>query len=236
MSNYLLIHGAAHGGWCWKNVTSILEDNGHFVVAPDLPGHEPQSHLSPSEISFDLYVQHITSLVNSIDGNVILVGHSLGGAVVEKVIDDIKESKIERAFFVSGFIPKDGDIVGEILKADVESGLRDCFTMNADNLTVELIPERVDAVIYNGCSSADIALAKSNVVPQPVIPLGTAIRIVNTRKVRRIGVVCKDDKSLTPATQERMYRCAQCEIKYLNSGHAPFFSHANELSKLLMET
>jgi pimeloyl-ACP methyl ester carboxylesterase len=39
MSNYVLIHGAWHGGWCWKNVIPLIEKEGHKVVAPDLPGH-----------------------------------------------------------------------------------------------------------------------------------------------------------------------------------------------------
>ena len=36
MANYLLIHGAAEGGWCWYKVRKILEENGHHVFAPAL--------------------------------------------------------------------------------------------------------------------------------------------------------------------------------------------------------
>lgn len=39
MSTYVLVHGAWHGAWCWKYVTPLLENEGHKVVAPDLPGH-----------------------------------------------------------------------------------------------------------------------------------------------------------------------------------------------------
>jgi len=39
MSTYILIHGAWHGAWCWNKVVSLLEKEGHAVVAPDLPGH-----------------------------------------------------------------------------------------------------------------------------------------------------------------------------------------------------
>ena len=39
MSTYVLVHGAWHGVWCWKYVIPFLENEGHKVIAPDLPGH-----------------------------------------------------------------------------------------------------------------------------------------------------------------------------------------------------
>ena len=39
MSTCVLIHGAAHGGWCWYKVVAALEKHGHTALAPDLPGH-----------------------------------------------------------------------------------------------------------------------------------------------------------------------------------------------------
>jgi pimeloyl-ACP methyl ester carboxylesterase len=38
MSTYVLIHGAWHGSWCWDKVVPLLQQAGHQVVAPDLPG------------------------------------------------------------------------------------------------------------------------------------------------------------------------------------------------------
>lgn len=235
MSTYVLVHGASQGGWCWEKAKMKLEKNGHTVFTPDLPGHEAQSTLPYSEITFDRYVQRIVDIVTDIEGKVVLVGHSLGGAVIEKAIDELDENKVAKAIFVSGFIPKDGDIVGEILKADVESELRDCFNLNEDGTAVELIPEKIGDIVYNGCRAEDVQIAKSKVVPQSVIPIGTPIRIKHRKDMRRIGIICTNDKSLTPATQERMYRAAGCELRYLESGHAPFFSHDNELTDILLE-
>src|SRR5579863_2206159 len=39
MSTFLLIHGAWHGGWCWRKVAPLLQAKAHMVLAPDLPGH-----------------------------------------------------------------------------------------------------------------------------------------------------------------------------------------------------
>jgi pimeloyl-ACP methyl ester carboxylesterase len=38
MATFVLIHGAWHGGWCWKRVTPLLRAAGHEVYAPTLTG------------------------------------------------------------------------------------------------------------------------------------------------------------------------------------------------------
>ena len=38
MAVFALVHGAWHGGWCWEEVTPLLEAAGHRAYAPDLPG------------------------------------------------------------------------------------------------------------------------------------------------------------------------------------------------------
>jgi hypothetical protein len=106
--------------------------------------------------------------------------------------------------------------------------------MDQEKLCVELIPELSKEVIFNECSAEDIQYAQERIVPQPVIPLSTPIILEKNDDVKRVGIVCTKDKSLTPALQEKMYARANCEITYLDSGHAPFFSKAEELSRILM--
>ena len=35
---FVLVHGAYHGGWCWRRVADLLEVRGHKVYAPSLTG------------------------------------------------------------------------------------------------------------------------------------------------------------------------------------------------------
>ncbi len=39
MSTVVLVHGGWSGGWCWDKVVPLLEEAGHQVEAPNLPGH-----------------------------------------------------------------------------------------------------------------------------------------------------------------------------------------------------
>src|ERR1700751_262659 len=58
---FVLIHGAWHGGWCWRRVADILEQKGHKVFAPTLTGLGERSHL----LSKSVHLQtHIADIVN----------------------------------------------------------------------------------------------------------------------------------------------------------------------------
>ena len=37
MSSFVLVHGVAHGAWCWERTVDALSARGHDVVAVDLP-------------------------------------------------------------------------------------------------------------------------------------------------------------------------------------------------------
>jgi alpha-beta hydrolase superfamily lysophospholipase len=39
MAEFILVHGAWHGAWCWREVVPRLEARGHMANAIDLPGH-----------------------------------------------------------------------------------------------------------------------------------------------------------------------------------------------------
>ena len=80
MANFLLIHGACHRGGCWERVTPLLKAAGHSVVAPDLPGHGADT-TRVSELSLKRYGEFVSELAAS-NGPVVLVGHSMAGAVI----------------------------------------------------------------------------------------------------------------------------------------------------------
>lgn len=235
MSKYILIHGSLSGGWCWTKVKDILEGKGHKVIAPDLPGHEIGSHISPLEVNMVRYVSFVHSLIESEGQKVILVGHSLGGAVITKVIDEISDDIVERAYFVSALIPKNGDIIGKMLKEDIGSQLHNSFKINSDKNTIEFKWEAAREIYYNGCSDDDFVFAKKMVIPQSIIPFSTPIEIKNNKTINRIGIVSENDNSLSPDYQRCIYKNAMCKIKSIDSGHAPFFSKPIGLAELLME-
>lgn len=83
----VLVHGAWHGSWCWSNVVDALAARGIESVAVDLPGHEVPSSSRRKWNTMSSYVDHVHSTIDSIDGDVVLVGHSMGGLVTQRVLE-----------------------------------------------------------------------------------------------------------------------------------------------------
>ena len=58
MTQFLLVHGAFHGAWCWQKLVAELEKRGHRAKAIDLPGQgEDQTPLK--EVTLDTMVDKI---------------------------------------------------------------------------------------------------------------------------------------------------------------------------------
>jgi hypothetical protein len=76
---YVLVHGAWHGGWCWKEVTEGLRGTGHRVSCPTQTGLGEHKHLLSKDITLDTFVADI---VNHIEAeelvDVILSDTALG--------------------------------------------------------------------------------------------------------------------------------------------------------------
>ena len=78
MSQFLLVHGAFHGAWCWRKTVAELEKRGHRAKAIDLPG-QGEDRTPLKEVTLDTMVDRIIAEMADLPGQVVLVGHSLGG-------------------------------------------------------------------------------------------------------------------------------------------------------------
>jgi hypothetical protein len=56
MTTFVLVHGAWHGGWCWRFVAPMLRHAGHDVYTASLTGLGDRAHLAWPEIDLELHV------------------------------------------------------------------------------------------------------------------------------------------------------------------------------------
>src|SRR5258708_39531274 len=85
MTDYVLIHGAWHGSWCWARVRRLLAAGAHRVFTPTLTGVGERFHLLSRDVGLDTHVADVANLMiweNLRD--IVLVGHSYGGVVVRQ--------------------------------------------------------------------------------------------------------------------------------------------------------
>ena len=115
MSTYVLVHGAWHGSWCWKRVRKALRSQGHDVFTPTLTGVGERSHLLSREVNLDTHIEDVVNLIQWEElSEVVLCGHSYGGAVVSGVADRIPE-RIASLIYLDAFVLKDGQTLHDTL-------------------------------------------------------------------------------------------------------------------------
>lgn len=86
MATFVLVHGAWHGGWCWKKVAPLLRASGYDVYTPTLTGLGDRAHLLTRDTGLDTHVQDVINLLEFEElADVVLVGHSYGGMVITGV-------------------------------------------------------------------------------------------------------------------------------------------------------
>ncbi len=114
-SVYVLVHGAWHGGWCWKKVKALLEARGHTVFTPTLTGLGERSHLLTPQIDLSTHIEDIVSMLEYEDlYNVILVGHSYAGMVISGVAEKAV-NRISHLVYLDAYLPEDGKSIVDYL-------------------------------------------------------------------------------------------------------------------------
>ena len=108
MATYVLVHGAWHGGWCWKKVAPLLRHAGHEVFIPTLTGLGERAHLLTPEVDLTTHVQDIVGVLTYEDlQEVILVGHSYGGMVISGVAQQAA-LRLSHLVYLDAFVPENG--------------------------------------------------------------------------------------------------------------------------------
>ncbi|MDT9664687.1 alpha/beta hydrolase [Rhodococcus qingshengii] len=125
MSPIVLIAGAWHGGWCWRDVAALLRAAGHEVYTPTLTGVSDRAHLLSPSTGLDTHIEDITRLIEFHELNdVVLVGHSYAGQVVTGVADRLSQ-KISQRIYLDAFVGDDGDAAIDLLPTSVAGHYRD---------------------------------------------------------------------------------------------------------------
>jgi pimeloyl-ACP methyl ester carboxylesterase len=106
----VLVHGAFADASGWNGVITALQQRGHTVVAPP----NPLRGLTTDSA-------YIASVLGQIDGPVLLVAHSYGGAVITNAATNA--SNVLGLVYVAGFAPDEGERLGAVATESKDSVL-----------------------------------------------------------------------------------------------------------------
>ena len=229
MSTFVLVHGAWHGAWCWEKVVPLLEEAGHEVVVPDLPGHGEDG--TPfSELSMQGYADRVVRALDEQSEPVVLVGHSMGGIVVS-LAAEARPDRIRRLVYLTGFLLEDGKTLISVAEKDEEAIVLPNLVPNDDGSAFTV--QNLKDVFYADCSDEDVERAESRLVPEPAFAFGTPVAVTdeNFGRVPRAYVECVQDRAIGISAQRGMHGRLRCEtVVSMDTSHSPFFSAPEELA------
>lgn len=186
MITFSLVHGGQHGAWCFKPLALELERRGHRAIAVDLPIDDPDAGAAR-------YAQVVTDSLAGVDGDVVVVGHSMGGLVIPLVA---QHRRVRRLIFLCAAIPEPGRSHVEVKRdePDESPNASAAALWDAPGDRHLAAPEVAREMFYNGCAPSVQEWALQRMRPQCRRPL---VEVTPLRRWPDVPV------SLVNATEDR---------------------------------
>lgn len=238
-SPIVLVHGAWQAAYVWDQTKADLIAAGYQVSVVKLPGHGEDT--TPAhQVSLQGYVDAVKAVIKNSNEPVILIGHSLGGAVITQAASELPQ-KIRKLVYVAGFIPESGKSVLEYANTDTSSLLGHAIRLSEDQSVANIDNPSVNLpkiFCQDGTDAQKEYLVKLY-KGEPTIPLATPLNYKRADYITagsKFYIYTTADNTITYGFQQQMAKAAGITNTYaLNAGHSPFISKSVELTKLLKE-
>lgn len=224
----VLIPGLWLDGSSWDQVVPALEKAGHRPHPITLPGLESVDS-DRSQIGVTDHVDAVVRVIDSCDGAVLLVGHSLGCAIATAVLD-ARTDKVARALLIGGFPAASGKPPGE------------GFTTEGSDLPFPGIAEMDEADLAD--MDAELtARFVARAIPSPARLTTDVLELHDqSRHQTPIIAICPEytaaqlrqwiAEGMDPVAEFPRYR----EVEYVDlpTGHWPQFTKPDELAEAIL--
>jgi pimeloyl-ACP methyl ester carboxylesterase len=222
-ATFLLVHGSWHGPWCWDYLKPALDRLGYAAKTVSLPSCGNDIAVL-GDLKDDANL--VASAAAAIAGEVIVVGHSYGGAVLSEATFG---GNVRRLVFLAAFMPDTGrNYVSYLPPGPLPPyvGLRD------DGTFAVPAGESLNA-FYLDCSPEIAAWANEQLRPQSQKVLGHEITKASWHDIASTYVVTTQDHALPPDFQ-RMFAAQADDVREFASSHSPFLSRPDDLAALFV--
>ncbi|WP_374674358.1 alpha/beta fold hydrolase [Ideonella sp.] len=228
MADFVLVHGAWHGAWCWRRVLPLLWRHGHRAFALDLTGLGARRHLFRPDIGLSEHVQDVVELLDSEElRGAVLVGHSYAGLVVTGAADQ-RPDRVGALVYVDAVVPRPGEAWSTTHAAATQAERRALIAA-----TGALAPP--DPKVF-GLSGDDHAWVARRQTPQPGGCYDAALHFDADRWQRQVRhfVDCTEPALPTvDVSRRRVREESGWHVHTLATGHDPMITAPNDLAKLL---
>lgn len=213
----VLVHGAWHGPWAWSEVERQLADQGVDVLTVDLPSVGKDTD-ALGDLDDDAAA--VRAVIDSVDGPVVVVAHSYGGAPTTQGAAGAEN--VSHIVYLTAFMLDEGEslfgLVGEVAP--------DWWLVADDGAS--LLPDRPEEIFFNDVSAEAADAAAAQLAPQSMAAVKTPVSAVAWRDVPTTYVVCERDNAIPVPAQEMLAGRAD-NVARLDASHSPFLSRPDEV-------
>ena len=218
LPNVVLVHGGFVDGSGWQGVHDLLVADGYRVAVVQNP-----------TVSLEGDVAATKQVLDDLDGPVVLVGHSYGGAIVTEAGTD---DRVAAVVYVAAFAPDQGESVNTLI-ADPPTGAP----------VPPILPPRdgylfLDREKFAGSFAADLPAAQAQFmadsqVPWGVAALGGAVTDPAWRSKPSWYLIATDDRMIPPPAQQAMSERAGATVVESPGSHSVYVSHPEAVAELI---
>jgi pimeloyl-ACP methyl ester carboxylesterase len=246
----VLVHGGAHGAWCWEPLVPYLDGD---ALAIDLPPKSVRGGSGRLESLPELRTLTIDdfarSLLEDVDAagidRFVLVGHSMGGLTISEVARRVPD-RVEHLVYVSCMVPPEGGSAIDALPKDLQDMTREAVeeARRGGENPIGGLDEQTTKTMF--CNDMDEEQARF-----VLDRTGTEAAVVLAEPVTRDGIPPElpktfvkllRDQSLPPEHQDvlignlRASPGGDIDVVTIDSGHDVMISRPKELANVLNAT
>ena len=237
MASFVLIHGSWHGGWCFDAVKALLEEAGHHVIAPDLPGMGGTKD-ELAAVTLEGWATFAAELCrNAPQHPVVLAGHSRGGLVVSQAAEAAPEA-IDALVYICAMMLPDGMSRAEFKAREGANPAFDEMIIAVHDGVATVVDPTLALAVFAQLSPPDLVdAAMARLVAEPHAPRSTPLRLTPERfgSLPRTYIECTADRTI-PLSSQRMAQqlVPGAKVVTLDADHSPFLSRPAELAAALI--
>ena len=217
-TNIVLVHGGWADGSSWTKDIIILENAGHRVIAVQLPLHSLADDVATVKRAIDL-----------VGGPTILVGHSYGGEVITNA--GYNNPNVTGLVYIAAFAPYEGQSLSSFV--DPATFPKDLFLVDSGGF-IYLNPE-----IFRENFAQDVDPAEADLMAIVQKPFNQSIFGEKSgppawKQLPTWYQISDADRMIPPDVQRMFAERMNATTLSLNTSHASYVSHPNEIAELIL--
>jgi len=215
----VLVHGAFADASGWSRVIPILERDGYFVTAVQIP---------LTSLSDD--VATAKRVVDSQKGPVVLVGHSYGGAVITGAAAG--SPNVKALVYLAAFAPDAGEALAEPGKKFAQPPLNSALAPDSAGLLY------IDRAKFHDTFCKDLPEAEARVMAATQKPLSSSVFEASVtaaawKTIPSWYVVSSQDRAINPELERFYAKRMGATTSEIAASHVAFLSHPKEVTKVI---